>query len=825
MTQTLKAVNRDNVIRPLAQGVVNLAAPWEYGGGRLSASCNCCSVWPDPFPSGLVDCETTTTYSGLFRARFPAYSAECGLGGTAYMDEFQGSGTGWSFRLQINPNDINGPWRYSVTITAGETGYDSGWIELTGAPPAQTFEARVSLPIRLFMKCDRVPRYNYYNQNSLWGPRGSGQDETIDLRLYENAELGWYVWPPGGSATIELDCFGQTYSAAWSGPPLGPVGAADALLAGADFVDNDPVYLEAAAWGAPDLPQADGTYWHVQDEDGVRAWTSGRRVYAERVGNNPNSARRCTISIGSIAPEQTLRIEAEAYRLDGSPFPTGTFVTEAYDGPQHNPALFEVNRKFPVDDVANDPPLEQGQTISLSCPGSWQGTGRMYSFSASAWFGSPHYSGVTLDGRLNTIGAQPPALGFVYSTSSLAANGREPDAWRFPVWPDIQAAIWPVVRVSVSGSVAIERFTGSQTGWTPGPDTNIALTGGKLRIYGTGQTLTASRTYQTERLDTFRYLRFSLESSGQRTITFTAGTRSWQFTVNGVQAVTLDLCVPHNASGSDTTTTRIEVGSGQGGWGWGLQDGITLQIQTDGELFISAVDGLSRNEPCELLVGEAIHRDNLWSYEDQSQNRFYVHPVVQVWNNGRLAVEAAGGDVRDSQPDVVAHRESIRSMLARLEASGAVILRDLRPPVGGLSMLDGFLFYPAPAWFSSQAPAYMLVERLERASDPQIWTLYAAWQADRVVCHLGVSITLRHRRYLGGVVNGIVQSAGQPVAEADVAAADGVTNTTATAANGWWWLPDGERLDVNESYTVTPGSVNAVPRHLLARRVCSTGGT
>jgi hypothetical protein len=146
-------------------------------------------------------------------------------------------------------------------------------------------------------------------------------------------------------------------------------------------------------------------------------------------------------------------------------------------------------------------------------------------------------------------------------------------------------------------------------------------------------------------------------------------------------------------------------------------------------------------------------------------------------------------------------------------------------------MYDGFLFWAADSMFNARGWAYLLREGVHwlpqatqsGSEDPTPLSLYADYSCDRVKCWAGISLTFTCRRVIGGMIAGIVQDeSGSAVdAETITATAGGhTTNTTATHSNGVYTLPDGEQLDVETTYTLTPSSGTTHAEHGQIARLC-----
>lgn len=843
MTQTLKSKTVDTTYPLMAQGVVSLSNPAEFSGGKLTGSCDCCSQYQDPpaDASGYVDMDETRTYGGTVTAHWWAFPAEMGGGVTFYEPTLTVTGTNMGVEVNFHP-DAGSGWTYDVKLTAGDA-YQEWLAEpITGTPADEDVDVTISCPVRMFMYAQALPRTN--TTGTLWGPRGNNADECIDLRQYMSGDIGWYYWPPDGTGNITVEMFGKTYSLNGDGPPVGPVGAFEASAQYMNFGagEGEESYLEADLFDCVEYSSANGTDWHVPDADGAYSWVSGHRISIKAVGTDPNSVRMATLTLDRMEPAQTLTVDAIAYQGDGTDWADETFQVNVANGPSYTSGdLYygvdtTVNTEFPI-----------GTAISIASPGTWEGTGTCYKYVSSCWSGAPGsidylypfgVDGGAADTIHDAVSGYPPALGFTYDAADLDSEGQQGDAWRFPLVPGVDACSWAQFKIHQDKTRKIETFTGSSTGWSPGASTSLELAGGYLRIYGAGSPLIAQVTYSAKSLHTFRSLKLVFVSSEPRTCTCTetGSSKEWEFTLSGTglpEDVYLDLCCPSNASGDDDTSTVYEV-DGQGGWGWGVDDGAVLKFEFSGEVRLKGVYGYQPGGRGYCLVAEGIQRDARWLVDDDPVN-VYAHDILTYAPDGRIAIQEECGRVAEGTPDTIHSLQTLQSLYeqskSRTGTTRSCWIENLKPAVGGISMYDGFWFCAADHMFNARGWAYLLREGVHwlpqttqaGGEDPEPLTLYADYQVDRVKCWAGISLTFTCRRVIGGMIAGIVQDgAGNAVEDESISATAGGhdTMTTATHSNGVYTLPDGEQLDVETTYTITPSDGTTHAEHGQIVRLC-----
>lgn len=826
-----------------AQGRINLANPTEYDGGFLTGSCDCCSIWPDTIAqsSGIVDLEQKRLYDMQVVAHFAGWTFQ-NLGASVTTPEARASGSHFDARFQLqHPLTSGSEYRAVISLTVG--GSSNVWYYNLGAglPAATDVEISVSIPLRLFGVCRDFGRYNY--NGSIWGPRGAGLNDTVDLRGYISAEIGWYYWPPDGDATVTLKAFGQTWSLtdAAGEPGEAPVGPMQAGMYYAGFGDaGSPAWLEASGFDAPDIPLHSHTVWHVQDYDGARAYVEDRRITIYRVGLDPSSARGASLELKLMQPPQTLAVQALAYRADGTSYPAGQFDVQIQDGPDFSgystPYDNTVDTVFPKADAFGH---SAAVPITISAPGEWQGTGEKYSYGASAHFGAPWYALTILDDGKDTIGA-PPRLGFSYDPDDLDAQKQQGDAWRFPLTPQIAGAAgtnlfsWTALEIYSNAQKAVEEF-GSLGRWSTGLDTLIENLGGRMRVYGSGTPLVVQGVFDTMAgFSGSRYVSIPCCGTGAaRTAKLTIGTKEWFFPISQhtvPQQIILDLCAPFNAASNAYHSTIYEVGTGPGDWAWGVDDPVTMTLEFSGEVHVGPISLLDNGQAGFILAGESVHKDARWLVGSGGDAR-YVRDVLLAVLDGRVVLEEEAGRVQDDDPDKVTQVDSLQTLCDRAQTrqdAKLTKLTNLRPATGGVSAYWDFLFYRSWAFFNARQPAWML--RPGHALLPKDWdyvkqrraSVYAVmdYQCDRVVAHPGVSLTMVSRRMIGGAIYGLLVEDQAGVGSHYVAATGGAdTEEDYTEANGMFYFPKAANLEVATSYTISPESAATHTHQGCAARV------
>ena len=409
-----------------AQGRVNLARPWEYDGGYVSASCECCSVWPSFswYTDGHVDLQVSGEYDLHARIQAPGLNYDPAQGGIPYMPQLSIYGTGVFVRLQWQHplHNQEGKFKFTVHVEAPGVTDDAGYIFDDGFPAPVDAIVDISLPSTLFAKFRNISRFHSNGQP--WGPDTS----LLDLRDYLDAEIGWLHDPRGGrSLTVRVRYEGidRTWETS-SGDITGWLGPWSVYAASMDFTHASPMTLTVTGWNAPGIPETTHEYWYSQD-DGARLVVDGRTFSLYRLGSG-STARGGAIDATKIQPDQIITIKAEAVRGNGTPFAPGSFDIQPYDGPdwrQYN-IFLDADTVWPREDTDEG---MNGVPVQLSSPGQWSGTGRAFAYAARARFSSPAYTATVAVRDYDTIGL-PPKLAFTYTPSSLQSKGQEKAAWR-----------------------------------------------------------------------------------------------------------------------------------------------------------------------------------------------------------------------------------------------------------------------------------------------------------------------------------------------------------------------------------------------------------
>ncbi len=850
---TLKA-HPDGALK--AQGIIDLSNPTQFDGGKMTGSCSCCSQWPDTLAqaSGIVDLEQVRAYDLDCVAHFPAWRFESS-GGGASMTQPSVTVNSSVFFVDFkvaHPITTGDQYEARVTLTIGDLTQIFDPVELGYEwPDGDDVQISVSAPVRLFMTARDFGRYNYNSGTpTIWGPRGGGTDETIDIRGYISAELGWYYWPPSasGNITLTVQCFGETWSLTDTAgiPGVAPVGPIEVLMEGADMLLGDPAYLEASGFDAPDIPLDSAYAWHYEDVDGVYTYVDDRRVTVQLAGTDPSSARGAFLYLGLMQPPQTLAVQAYAARADGTSYPDGHFAVQLQDGPDYStytpPFDTSVNEDYPVADSFGG---DAAVPIAISSPGTWQGTGEKYKYYAGAHFGSPWYSLTALDSGKDTIG-DPPAIGFSYvptgdaGNKDLEAQGQEPDAWRFPLVPQVVGDAgtnlfsWNQVELYTQAQKTIEAFT-SLARWSEGTDTSTELLSGKMRVYGIGTPLVVQGVFDnTAGFGGARYIDIPCCGIGAaRTAKLTIGAKEWYFDVPAgaaPQSIVLDMCAPFGASGSVYDSSTYEVGTSPGDWAWGVDDSVTMLLEFSGEVHVGPILALEDGQEGFILAGEAVHVDSRWSVGSGGDLR-YVRNVLLYVLDGRVVLEEECGQVKDDTEDEVTSLDSLQTLCDRaLTRQSAKITKlvNLAPATGGITAFWDWLFYRSGSFFNGRQPAWMLRPGYTRL--PKDWdytkgrrasvVAVADYQCDRVVAHPGVSLTMVSRRMIGGAIYGLLVEDQAGVGSHFVAATGGAdTEEDYTEANGMFFFPKAANLEVATSYTISPESAATHTHQGCAARV------
>ena len=809
---TIKAFPQTGKIK--AQGRVDIGNPWQYDGGRPSASCDCCDYWPLPpgLSEDLVDLGERDEIIIEHKISAPTL-AFIAIGSGIATNRFQVLSGGASFVARI---DVMHPlsleyndWGVRWVLNVAGLEEDSQVIFSSGAPFTGPFDLRFRLriPVGLFARIRKMPRL-WENPPSIWGP----STNILDLQDYHDAYLKWVAFP-WKQGTLEIECqqwnnfsIARTFTPKFTGQEIGSWEASGRYF-NVDLLNPDtPAVIEFTGWNAPDWPGSDTTYWRYQNVSGLRSVATGRRLSVYPAGASyQGDSIEYTVD---LTPEQRLRIEADCRRMDGSSWPTGKFGVQTYDGPPWWNSIYGWNTE-----VDTEWPRQSGPTpaepIQISAPGTWDKTGRKIAYSVVANFDSPRSPVEVASYNLNTIGP-PPRLGFTYLPSSLASAGQLQEAWRFPLTPDILACSWPAVAFREMASDIVDVFT-TLDNWSAGAGTGLQLVAGGMRIYGTGDPLVAQGVFDVSPIQHARFLKIHTSASGPRTLTLKIGTKIWQKSVApGVQTTTFDLCRPDNKTGAATHTMRVEAHSAsEPDWAWGVDDPVLLRLEVDDEIIVSLIEVVQDDGLGHVVACESIHQEDRFSVEMTNNRTMYIRGVGQYSLDGRVCAELlAGNAIKDPNSlfgDIAIPTQKLtihQSALQCTNGKGLVRIESLRPPVGTVSVLDGVPYWLPERWFSNRRPATWLrpsFSRFDLATDGV--TLVADALFDRVECGTGVALTFKSRRFIGPAAAGLIE---QPPARL-LRGSNEVDNDNRRI----YYMPHIKTLEMQDGETLTliPGTV------------------
>jgi hypothetical protein len=801
-------------------------------------NCDCCTLDPTGLiQQSRVDTGETTTVSGSGTAFYPAmFTDEWGDPGEAQIPrvDFNWGAVSAAFAyypsgtmsppegFTLDGNDLNAYPVLELSATIGGELLPQYWELGEGVPTAVTVTGSCSYGARLFATIEELTRYN---SAPIWGPRPTWGEtkEAIDLRGYKSAMLDWWYWPADG-CEVTISACGQTLTVTSGGVPT-------VVLHGSATMTNIeprrytelfevwiPATLEFEFFGSQALPESSTTYWYDEDEtNGATCSTSGNTVSLVVEGTIPAANfRKATLSRNDVQPPRSITIIGEAVAPHPFSIPDGTYSAIPYDGPTTLGAVeYSCNTEYPIGTAIGNIPF----------PGTWEGTGETYLYTASGFFDAPAVAAIIAQDTGDTIGTNP-AFGFVLDQSGADTASGSGDNWRFPLRIPADRATW------LAGQIRRRRtpVMPAETGWSAGNEsTTVTTSGGIAHVEGTG-TLLASQEFGLDwHFNDFRYLILPIRATeADQALTVTCGSKTWDLTLSSaaIPAVEyiLDLCCPTNAAGVDDTTTNVEVRSAQGGWSWGLEQPVTITISSSLPFWVSPVRLGYAETPGILAIGESLARfderfktgtatvyeGGIWEHEVD----IYAQRGLLFAPEGRVLYDEEMGLIGDGYNTAIFPAEYLPHLVLSIEdVINAATLRQADTDYALVSManmaprqyqrlaIGDFVWSPHDWYFNNYVEAYHLRPVFEVVDTEVVIPIYADYCVDRIAPGVGVTCFLTVRKMITGGLFGITADAG--VATPMTVGVDSPSQATLSGETGLFVLPSTNLLTSNAKADIT----------------------
>jgi hypothetical protein len=711
-----------------------------------------------------------------------------------------------------------------ITEAGGYQDYSTG--DLPGGVPGGTMTISIGFPLRKLAEITTHARTEHYSGEtaSRWGKQVGEEDEVVDLREWQTADVYWWEWPDDGPVTVKVSNDSSTlftWNQAVSMLPSRLVGACtfDFGVANWRFAPDDATgsgfgRLSLLMAGSPGFgADADDIYLpNEEDPDNFYdVGVSGEEMYFSAEKLTLDGYATCNPSFtGSAYPLHKVSVRGELVSVHDEPYPAASFTVGTYAALE--PVSGAEDPTYPVE-TAIPKTGEPGSTaLTWSMPGYKLWQGRVYSAQIGFYGG----------GNIGSFTKNDVTHGMCGLEWALPVTGNE---WRLV--QQVPGLDWTALTLTQEASHVIETFASAVNGWAAAGGETVSISSGALKIEG-GNPKVVEKTYDDIGTDVWwDHLRYWVvdctAAAADVVLTVTIGSKVWTVTGDANGDFLIDLCAPSNASGVDYSSTRYEreYASGaeslsEGGWGWGLngllEQTVQLSFATADDVLINEIRAVAAGQQGEarhsVQFGETVSIDERLRIEDTTDeppHQVWAQLGLTHWLSGKVAGQEAAGTLEEKpdatapDPPQLATPWTINQMynafatryddekgLPRIANTG---YKASRTPTTLTVGEQSFTYYPKAEWCNNTQYAYHLVPNFKEGTGPL--ALLAHYAVDRISFGPGAASQIKVRKIYQGGVNGIVESNDVPAAQTALnVKVDGTKiDSTSTGNTGVYWLP------------------------------------